>query len=65
MHERAAARFHSTSVQAASIAKMAAVKKLIIGHFSSKYETLDAFLPEACEVFEHTELALEGVCYKI
>jgi len=65
LHERAAARFHSTSVQAASIAKMGGVKKLIIGHFSSKYETLEAFLPEACEVFENTDLALEGVCYKI
>jgi len=37
----------------------------LLGHFSSKYETLDAFLPEACEIFENTELALEGTCYKI
>ncbi len=63
--ERAAARFHSTSIQAAAIAQKAAVKKLLIGHFSSKYETLDAFLTEAKEVFEQTELALEGMCYKI
>jgi ribonuclease Z len=65
LHERAASRYHSTTVQAASIAKLAAVKKLLIGHFSSKYETLEAFLPEACAVFENTELALEGVCYRI
>ncbi|WP_462250251.1 ribonuclease Z [Ferruginibacter sp.] len=65
LHERAASRYHSTTHQAASIAKLGNVKKLLIGHFSSKYETLDAFLPEACEVFENTELALEGVCYKI
>lgn len=65
LHERAASRFHSTTVQAAAIASMAKVKKLIIGHFSSKYESLDEFLPEACEVFENTDLALEGVCYKI
>ena len=63
--ERAAARFHSTTVQAAAIAQKAGVKKLLIGHFSSKYETLDEFLTEAVEVFECTELALEGVCYKI
>jgi ribonuclease Z len=63
--ERAAMRYHSTTQQAASIAKLGCVKKLIIGHFSSKYETLEAFLPEACSVFENTELALEGVCYKI
>lgn len=65
MHERAAARFHSTTVQAATIAKKAAVKKLLIGHFSSKYETLDEFLNEATEVFENTELALQGSCYII
>jgi ribonuclease Z len=65
LHERAASRYHSTTHQAASIAKLGNVKKLLIGHFSSKYETLDDFLPEACAVFENTELALEGVCYKI
>jgi ribonuclease Z len=63
--ERAAARFHSTTVQAAAIAQKANVKKLLIGHFSSKYETLDIFLTEAAAVFENTELALEGTCYKI
>ncbi len=63
--EKAAGRYHSTTQQAASIAKMGNVKKLLIGHFSSRYEKLDAFLPEACEIFENTELALEGVCYKI
>jgi len=65
LHERAASRFHSTTHQAASIAKLGNVKKLLLGHFSSKYETLEAFVPEACEVFENTELALEGACYKI
>lgn len=63
--DRAAARHHSTTVQAAAIAALARVKKLLIGHFSSKYETLDEFLIEAKEVFENTELALEGTCYKI
>lgn len=65
LHERAAIRFHSTTVQAAAIAQKAGAKKLLIGHFSSKYETLDQFLEEASEVFPDTELALEGICYKI
>ena len=65
LHERAAERFHSTTVQAAAIAKKGMVKKLLIGHFSSKYEILDEFLTEAKEVFENTELALQGVSYRI
>jgi len=65
LKERAATRFHSTTIQAANIALLGEVKKLIIGHFSSKYPTLDEFLPEAKEVFENTELALEGACYRI
>jgi len=63
--ERAASRFHSTTIQAADIAIKAGVKKLLIGHFSSKYEELDEFLSEALEVFENTELALEGACYQV
>lgn len=63
--ERAAARFHSTSIQAASIAKKAGVKKLLIGHFSSRYENLDVFLTEAKEIFENTELAIQGCCFNI
>lgn len=61
--ERAASRFHSTTTQAANIAKLAKVKNLLIGHFSSKYETLDTFLQETAEIFPETQLALEGVTY--
>ena len=63
--ERAEQRFHSTSKQAALIAKKAKVKKLLIGHFSSKYAELDEFEKEAKEVFENTEIAQEGVSYKV
>lgn len=63
LEEKAVSRFHSTAKQAAMIAKKAGVKKLLIGHFSSMYETLDEFKTEACEVFENTDIAEEGVCY--
>lgn len=63
--ERAAARFHSTTVQAAHIALKAGVKQLLIGHFSSKYEKIDMFEQEAKSVFPNTLLALEGVTYKV
>lgn len=65
LEERALARFHSTTIQAASIALKAEAKRLIIGHFSSKYEVLDPFLEEACSVFPNTELAVEGSCFKV
>jgi ribonuclease Z len=63
--ERAAARFHSTSLQAAMIARKAGVEKLLLGHFSSKYEILDDFLTEAQEIFPDTQLAIEGATYII
>ena len=65
LRERAEARFHSTTKQAATMALKAGVKKLLIGHFSSKYDTLEEFEAEAREVFPNAELALEGVCYEI
>jgi ribonuclease Z len=65
LEERAHLRFHSTTTQAADIAKRANVEKLLIGHFSSKYEYLDQFAIEAQEIFPNTELAVEGVSYRI
>jgi len=56
---------HSTAQHAAEIAKMAQVKKLIIGHFSSRYKNKDGFLSEAKNVFKNTLLAEEGKVFKI
>ncbi|MDO5664591.1 MAG: ribonuclease Z [Bacteroidia bacterium] len=58
---RAQETFHSTARQAAEIAKAANVKKLIIGHFSSRYNELDKLLNEATAVFSETKLATEGM----
>jgi ribonuclease Z len=65
LDERAMIRFHSTTVQAGEIAKKAEVGKLLIGHFSSKYEKLDDFLSETKSVFHNTDLAIEGVTYMV
>ena len=65
LEERAAKRFHSTTAQAAEIAMQAGVNKLLIGHFSSKYEKLDEFEREAKLVFPNTEVAVEGVTYRV
>ncbi len=57
MKERASHTMHSTAKQAASIAKAASVGKLILGHFSIRYEDLTPLLNEAKEVFLSTELS--------
>jgi ribonuclease Z len=58
-------RFHSTARQAATIAAEANAGRLLLGHFSSKYEMLDAFREEATQVFPNTEVCREGVTYLI
>lgn len=63
--ERAASRFHTTTAQAAAIASKAGAQKLLIGHFSSKYETIDAFLAETKQFFPQTQLATEGTTFLI
>ncbi|MCH8331396.1 MAG: ribonuclease Z, partial [Bacteroidetes bacterium] len=63
--DRAATTFHSTAKQAAAIAQKAEAGKLLIGHFSAKYKTLEILLEEAKSVFPNTELALEGTTFSI
>ncbi|MDP2236415.1 MAG: ribonuclease Z [Bacteroidales bacterium] len=63
--EEAKNTFHSTSVQAAEIAKKANVGKLLLGHFSSRYNDLNPLLAEAQEVFPNTDLALDGSAFEI
>ena len=52
--------FHSTAEQAAIIAKNSNAKKLILGHFSSRYNDLNLFLEEAKTIFNNSELAIEN-----
>ena len=56
---------HSTSEDAGRMALNAKVKKLIIGHFSSRYKDLDILKEDAKKVFHNVELALEGKTFKI
>ena len=51
---------HSTAKQAATIAKKANVKKLVLGHYSSRYKNISLFKKEAKEVFENVSLAETG-----
>jgi ribonuclease Z len=63
--ERAAQTFHSTAKQAAQTASDAGVKKLVIGHYSSRYETPSTLLAEARELFSNTSAAKEGDIIRI
>jgi len=62
---RAKETFHSTSKQAAEMAKLAGVKKLLLGHFSSKYHDLEPLLEEARSVFPASYIAREGEIFQV
>lgn len=57
--------FHSTAAQAANIAKLANAKKLMIGHYSSRYKDETILLKEAQEIFPETILAQENLKIRI
>jgi ribonuclease Z len=63
--ERAGLTFHSTAKQAGEIAKLSSVKKLLLGHFSSRYAELEGLLAEAQSEFPDSELSEEGQTYAI
>lgn len=63
--EKAIQRGHSTTCDAATIAKESGVRKLLLGHPSSKYPDVDILVQEAKTIFEATEFAVEGHTYII
>lgn len=58
---RAVDTFHCTARQAAEMAQLAGAKRLMIGHFSSRYVDEIPLLAEAQQVFPATFLAAEGL----
>jgi ribonuclease Z len=65
MLDRANETHHTTALQAAQVAQTIGAKKLLIGHFSARYKTLDELLDEAQSVFANTALAIEGKTFLI
>ena len=57
MEEMAAKTYHSTTMQAAQTALDAGVGKLLVGHYSSRFPSVDFFLDELRSIFPDTELA--------
>jgi ribonuclease Z len=62
---RAKDTMHSTASQAGMIAMKANVKKLVLGHYSVRYEDLDVLLNEARTNFENTVCSVEGMVLEI
>lgn len=60
MAEMAEKTFHSTTIQAATVAKDAGVKKLIVGHYSSRFPSVDFYLDEIQTIFPEASLAHDG-----
>ena len=60
MEEMAAKTHHSTTLQAAKTALDAGVGKLLVGHYSSRFPSVDFFLDEIRSIFPDAELAHDG-----
>jgi ribonuclease Z len=59
--DKAVDRKHSTSVEAAGLAKEAHVKRLALTHFSARYRSVSALVKQAREVFPETFAASDGM----
>ena len=57
--------YHSTAEQAANFAKKAGAKKLIIGHFSSRYPQAECLLEETKDIFPNTFVCHDGDVFEI
>lgn len=55
---------HSTALQAAIIAKEAQVGTLVLGHYSTRYPSIQAFRAEALTEFPNVELAEDGKIFE-
>lgn len=63
--DRARLYYHSTSEQAATVARDAHAGKLLLGHFSARYDNEANILKEARKIFPNTVLANEGMVVKV
>lgn len=65
MEDKASARFHSTSRDAAECALQAGAGRLVIGHYSSRITDFDSLLQECRSVFPGTVAANDGDVFEI
>ena len=55
---------HSTAKEAATIAKSANVSALVLGHYSTRYKSIELFKKEAEEIFANVYLADDGKVFE-
>jgi ribonuclease Z len=60
----AAKTMHSTAKEAARIALKANVKQLLLGHYSTRYDSIDLFKEEAETIFKEVLLANDGKVFE-
>ncbi len=65
MADKAAARYHSTTRQAAECAKNAGADRLLVGHYSSRIREFDAYLQECRGIFPNTVATQDGDIFEI
>ena len=62
---RASETFHCTAGQAATVARDAGVGKLVIGHYSGRYESVGLLEKQAREIFPNTTAAEDGMVFEV
>lgn len=65
MSEMAEKTFHSTTLQAAQCAKEAGVGRLLVGHYSSRFPSLDFYLDQLRSVFQESFLTRDMDVFEI
>jgi ribonuclease Z len=63
--DKAQKTMHSTAKQAASIARKANVNQLILGHYSTRYDSIELFKEEAETIFSNVLLADDGKTFEL
>jgi ribonuclease Z len=65
LKDEAEERMHSTTVDAATAAKQAQVKRLVLTHISPRYSDVEALVRDARRIFYNTEVAYDGMAIDV
>lgn len=63
--ELATKTMHTTAKQAGRIAQLAGVKKLLLGHYSTRYDDIEKFRQEALCEFDNVLLSDDGLTFEL